>query len=289
VIAPAGNYVEWQPNRSIRWPKLTTTETLKWEQLYNEAKTLLRANKWRQALERFKACQTIDSSFAQTDYETAEVLLKLQDFNAAKQAFKAAVSHDGAPMIASPLLIKQSQEICELFGIPFIDANKVFESHSKNDISDPIFFADAHHPTWQGDLLIAQALADTIKKYYMTSEVSKRRSSLKPIEYLQKLHVTQEDSMSFFISRANWYLKVSDWRWENERRLAKAKDYIDKALKLDPSDTKTLITNAMWACFEGKTEVTKINLNHAKTDRNLYRQIMNSPWVRNILARCQNK
>ncbi|MFX0136164.1 MAG: tetratricopeptide repeat protein [Candidatus Hodarchaeota archaeon] len=288
MVAPAGNYVNWQPSRSIRWRTLNDYETAKWENFYKKAIELKEQNKNQEALAYLTTCLNIDSTFAQVQYDYAEVLVRLGKFSEAQRAFKSAVDFDGAPKIASTVLINKMSEICNEYDIPFINVNEIFESQSLKNINDPKFFVDAHHLSWIGDLLIAKALRDVIIENFMISTNTSSENVIIPndIELLHRLGLTRQDSVDFFIGRANWYLKVSEFRWNGERRLATAKENIDKALLLAPNNTKVLISHALWACLSNKPEIAMQHLHSARiNNEELCLQIIRSPWVRHILQK----
>ena len=245
-------------------------------------------NNWQKALTSLTECHNIDSSFAQIEHDRGRVLMKLGRHTEAKIAFQNARDFDGAPKIASTVLINKIAEISNNNDTPFIDANHIFESHSLYNMNDPKFFVDAHHPSWQGDFLIAKALLNIIDECSMISG-EKINALLTPplddIEYLRRLNLSRQDSVKFFIGRANWYMKAYGLRWEGEKRLSIARDYINNALLLAPKDTKALISYGIWACLSKEPEVAKQKLLAAKShNKGLFRQIIRSPWVDYILT-----
>jgi tetratricopeptide (TPR) repeat protein len=287
IVAPAGNYVEWQPNRSIRWKKLNNDETTKWEKFYYESKKSMENSEWPKALASLAECYNMDSSFAQIEHDRGKVLMRLGRYAEAKIAFQNARDFDGAPKIASTALINKIVEICNNYDMPFIDANHIFESHSTYNMNDSKFFVDAHHPSWQGDFLIAKALFNMIVENSMISHNKiPEQITTDDIEYLQRLNLSRQDSVDFYIGRANWYMKAYGLRWEGEKRLSFAKGYINDALFLVPNDTKALISYGIWACLSNEPEVAKQKLFAAKSfNKGLYKQIIRSPWAEYILTK----
>ena len=105
-------------------------------------------------------------------------------------------------------------------------------------------------------------------------------------EYLQRLNISRRDSVEFFISRANWYMKTCGSRWEAEKRLSIAGEYINNALSLAPNDTKALLSHGIWFCLSNEPEKSKEKIAAAKSNnKDLYEQIIRSPWVSYILSK----
>jgi len=288
IIAPAGNYVEWDPNRSIRYKKLNEDKETKWKSVYYETKKLMGKGEWHKALANINECHYIDSSFAQVEYDRGNILMNLGKYEEAKIAFQNARDFDGAPKITSSVLINKCAEICKKNEIPFINANHIFEAYSEYNWNDPKFFVDAHHPSWQGDFLIAKALLDIIDGYDMIpgEKVQALITPAQNFEYLQRLNISRRDSVEFFISRANWYMKTCGSRWEAEKRLSIAGEYINNALSLAPNDTKALLSHGIWFCLSKEPEKSKEKIAAAKSNnKDLYEQIIRSPWVSYILSK----
>jgi len=292
IVSPAGNYVDWEPNRSIRCKQLNEDEATRWEKSYHKAKKLIENCEWQKAFININDCLNIDSSFAQFEYDRGNVLMNLGKFAEAKIAFQNARDFDGAPKITSSVLINKCAEICKNNEIPFLDANHIFETNSAHNMIDPKFFVDAHHPSWHGDFLIAKALLDIVEKHAMIPG-EKMQTHITPaenIKYLHKLNLGRQDSVDFYIGRANWYMKAYGSRWEGEKRLSIAKGYINNALSLSPNDTKTLISYGIWACLSNEPEIAKEKLTTAKSiNKELYEKIIRSPWANYILKKsCSN-
>lgn len=288
MLAPTGNYAQWQPNRSVRWRKISSEQDLKWGEYFNKAQNLKNENRLIEASLAFEKCREIDSTFSQVEFEYAELLMKLEKYAQAKRAFKAAVDYDGAPKITCSILINQMCEICVANEIPFINANSVFESYSPHNVNDPILFIDAHHPSWRGDVFIARAVKKTIddNKYIYNNTPPESMNSHNETELLNRLNITQKDSLEFCVDRAIWYLKSTELRWEGSRRLERAKQLIDEALSMDSEYTKAIFSLAMWASLSNQPHIAKEQLNKIRLkDKNYYNTTLLSPWVYHTLER----
>lgn len=289
IIGPAGNYAHWQPNRSVRQTKFSSSEKGEWYKSYNGLRESASRQDWKSAMEHLLACRRIDSTFAETEFIYGELLMKQEKYDSARRMFKRAADLDGAPIMARTSMLAMLSALCNTNDIPYIDANKLFESRSQGALTDSTFFVDAHHPSVKGDILLARQLKQMIRENEFLGDNDSLLNLDEPSdkELLAKCGLSATDSLGFYVGRANWYLKQSITRWDLSRRLGIAKSYIDNALSISPGDARALVCRALWACIRGYQTVARQDLLAVRqSSPQLYRQINNSAWVTYVLDKC---
>lgn len=128
------------------------------------------------------------------------------------------------------------------YGIPVVDAVKVFRAHSPHGIVGDSLFSDGHHPNIEGYILLSGSYAEKIsetfrepvKRHFADRNAVSRDFTLGP-----------ERLAEAYVNSGKWYFAVSVWHPYPGQRLLLARKCFQNSLAVKPGNFGALLNLAM--------------------------------------------
>jgi tetratricopeptide (TPR) repeat protein len=284
ISTEAGNYADFEPNRSV----FTEDETKKEEFKKNMDEGVENQSKGKidEALINYEKALEIDNKFAETYYRLGQVYQKLGQNEKAWEAYSKAVDYDMMPIRATSFQNDFIRKLNEDDNTKVIDTVSYLRENSKDTLIGNNFMADGHHPNLKGFLLISELYAKKIASMYLDN------TKFVPLPYKEadKMFNTKDSLFGLNSSRATWLIRLATWRYDPTQRLTEADSYIKKAISIYSDDyysysLKMTISYLRNNIEEAKKyfEIAK-KLNHKAA--NMYLQVY---WVNQIITRALNE
>jgi len=163
LIRPPANLADSPPFKSEHSETLSGEQLKRVKELMTTARSHYRDD-LSLAIDALEKAVKIDPRFALAWYELGQCYLTCRQTELAKRAFLKARDEDVCPLrIISPLEHKL-MEIAESESTPFLDAYRLLEQQSRDELLDDQWLADHVHPTVTGHQQIAAALQQTIQE-----------------------------------------------------------------------------------------------------------------------------
>ena len=157
------NLKDCPPFASFHASGLSTTLQTQWEQAYLAAIDLESKTNLEAALESYAKCEKIDRDYAELHYRMARCLARIGNTNSARQHFSVARDLDALRFRADSRI----NEVISSFGskhpdgLTLLDTVELFGSSSPDTIAGQEFFHEHVHLNFDGNYLLARALAET--------------------------------------------------------------------------------------------------------------------------------
>ncbi len=261
----AGNYKDWEPNRSVHRADLSEKQLKEWRYHFFGGKEFLDRNDFESAVREFELSRNIDHEFAELNYLLAKSYEETGRYKEAKKEYQNAIDNDADPKRASSLFSGTIEKVCYENKIPCVDVIGAFERVSGNSLIGYNIMVDAHHPSIFGELLISKELIRVMADNGMP--VPAERWSFdadKPDNwYLAMPKLTLEDKVLFHQNRGLWFAKLSARRYDPVNRISRAKYHFEKADDMKMDEFRNHIGFAIIDLLEKKTLRVKERIQEA--------------------------
>ena len=135
-----------------------------WNQTYDEGRKEMESGNFREAVEKFTQCVSIDSLPAKAHFALGQCLEKLERYGEARGEFVRAKDYDGLRFRASSDFNRTIEEVSSEYGLHVADAEEIFTEHSPHGIIGDELVLEHLHPTVDGYFLIAQKFVETMRE-----------------------------------------------------------------------------------------------------------------------------
>ena len=160
-VLPTSNLADQLPFKSQHRDDLTSDELAEFEQLLEEAHSLMRGHPG-EALDRLQQARAIDPEFAELRYHLGRLHEVRRDFDAARTEFVAARDEDICPLRMISPLEATLRDVVRDTATPLLDAHSLLEGQSRNGILGGRLLVDHVHPSIEGHQQIALALLEQL-------------------------------------------------------------------------------------------------------------------------------
>ncbi|MDG3005767.1 hypothetical protein [Paludisphaera mucosa] len=157
LIAPPGNDSASDPNRSYLPPETPRAERQAIERAYLAAKAL-EATDPSAAIQGYREVLKRAPGFAAAHWRLARLLATRGDAAEAYEHAVVARDHDGYPQRILTAFQEAYRETARRHAGIFIDGQSYFHAVSPDGLLDDRLFHDAMHPSYRGQLALAQAV-----------------------------------------------------------------------------------------------------------------------------------
>ena len=164
LVTPASNLRDSAPFKSEHRAGLTEAERRRWQALYEEARQALAQGQDARALAALDQAVEVDDRHALVHYARGQILERLGQFAAAKDAFLRARDEDVCPLRAPGALAAIVAEVAAVRQVPWFDFAALQEARSTNGIPGAAVFLDHVHPTIEGHRLLALELLKIMER-----------------------------------------------------------------------------------------------------------------------------
>jgi len=175
VSTVASNLKDCAPFASLHAAALNGSQQSAFQQRYREGQALETAGEFSEALDRYSLAASLDREFAELQFHLGRCHLALTNYDQARRCFELARDWDTLPFRADSRLNEIIQYSCRenaAQGVRELDAMKAL---SPRGIPGQEAFYEHVHPNFQGNYLLARALAEQVAG--LLPEAIARRSS----------------------------------------------------------------------------------------------------------------
>ena len=157
LIAPPGNDSGYDPNRSHLPPETPSAERAEFESAFLAAKAL-EATDADAAVDAYRKLVARAPRFAASHWRLARLLAKRGDTDEAYRHARIARDVDGYPQRAPTDVQEAYREVARRHDCVYIDGQEYFHNVSPDGLLDDRLFHDAMHPSFWGQIALAQAV-----------------------------------------------------------------------------------------------------------------------------------
>jgi lysophospholipase L1-like esterase len=162
LIIPAANDAGFEPNRSFLPPRTAYAERTAFARDFRAVRRGESADPaW--AIREYRALLKRQPGFAEAHYRLARLLERTGDRDEAYRHDVAARDHDGAPVRCLTSFQDAYRTVAARHACVLIDAQAYFHAIGDRGLLDDDLFHDAMHPSFRGQIALAQAVLQGLK------------------------------------------------------------------------------------------------------------------------------
>lgn len=191
----ASNLLDCEPFFSLHSPDLPPNTLKQWEHYCQQAVNLQSKKQFAEALALLKKAELLDSTHAGMQYQIAQNLLSLGQFDQAKQQFIAARDYDALRFRADSHLNKIVRDVAREFSdcAVLLDTDKQLSAASEHGICGDSLFLEHVHFNFHGNYLLAASMLPLLDSLMalpaagappISEEACKKRLAFNPWEEL---------------------------------------------------------------------------------------------------------
>jgi tetratricopeptide (TPR) repeat protein len=166
LCTPGCNLKDSAPFASLHPATLGAERLADWEGHYGQAVAAEKAGDHPKALDSLQAAKAIDGDYADLQFRMGDCYLGLHQPDAARQSFQAACDLDALRFRADShlnLIIEQAARQAAPRGVELCGTRQALSTNAAGGIPGDDLFFDHVHLTFQGNYVIAKAIADEVK------------------------------------------------------------------------------------------------------------------------------
>lgn len=281
ISTVAGNYADWEPNRSVFCGDDADKEEFK--QLMDSGNLAQVKAMDAEAIAHYLKALSICNGFAETHYRLGKCYERLGDFELAWQEYQKAVNDDGMPIRATEAQNNFVRAIPEDNVIFTVDAVAYLRKNSEHGNIGFNLMIDGEHPNLKGYILISQLIAEKIQQIF---HETKQLRSLSEEEAKDKFSINQHTMFEIYISRGRWFTRVSTLRYDPSNRLKLAELCFNLARAINGSQYEPYVGLAMCSFLRKNVFQAEQFLSLARTiDPEEVNKYLNDSWINQIVTR----
>ena len=177
LISPAANDAGFEPSRSFLPAATTHNERESFQREFTAARRLeTEGQNPDAAIDRYSSLLARYPGFAETHYRLARILEQKKAWDEAYHHYVAARDRDGYPMRCTSDFQEVYREIASRHDCILIDTQSYFHAIGRHGLLDDELFQDAMHPSFRGQVAVAQAVLQALHARRILAGRRKRRS-----------------------------------------------------------------------------------------------------------------
>jgi hypothetical protein len=275
------NLAGWEPNRSVlRDPQ----NARKVRDGIHAGELALTAGDDASATASFQGVVDVEPQFAWAWWRLGELARRRKDIAAARAAFQAAVDFTGFPM--QPLSRQNAllRATSERHGLPLVDGERAIAAAVPDGLPGYDIFWDHVHPTLEGQLCVARALAQRLLESFEPGQAPRALRQPTADELRAHFRIDDVALSDVYALEAQFMYSSSVLIWAPARRLGRCRVYLDAAEALAPGRPNQLCTRAVLHLFEDDVEGSRALWERAYLlDPEMVTGRLNHPHVRSLL------
>ncbi|MFP6581374.1 MAG: tetratricopeptide repeat protein [Candidatus Hydrogenedentota bacterium] len=266
-VTPASNLKDCSPFKSQHTKGLSPERLEKWTHIYEQAKQRERDGDFVGALATFRRAAEIDSRYAELHWWMGRVLLKLKQFDDARNAFHKAIDEDVCPLRAVGEIPPVIRSVAERKNVPLIDFEQLVDQRCRQQLGHASpgeeFFLDHVHPTISANGLLASAIVERL----IETETIKANAkpTQKQLDEVSHRINSRIDAHQHAIALRN-LAKVLNWAGKH----FEAGSLALRAVKELPDDPECLLFSGVFLAKTGRVEQAIENYRRALRHRPNY-------------------
>ena len=171
------NLKDCPPFASLHRPDLTEAEKKKWDDIYQQGAAYESDGKYGEAIARYLAAAEIEDCYADLQFRMGRCHWTVGEYGKAKERYIKACELD-------TLRFRSDNQINEIIravasdkaaeGVYLVDAVKIFEKNSPNEVLGEELFYEHVHLNFRGNYLLARRIVEQIEKI-LPKRIKRRR------------------------------------------------------------------------------------------------------------------
>ena len=164
LVIPPGNDAGYEPNRSVLPPSTRRDVRDAFALEVTEARRLEAVDPTEKCIARYRRLIDVQPGFAETHFRLARLLERLGDSEGAYRAYIKARDLDAHPMRFRSDFQQVYREVAARHDAILIDGPEVFRARTAGRQLDDRLFNDAFHPSFEGQVALAEAILQRMKQ-----------------------------------------------------------------------------------------------------------------------------
>lgn len=281
ISTVAGNYADWEPNRSVF--RGNDADKVEFKQLMDSGNKAQIREMFAEAIAYYLKALSLCDSFAETHYRLGKCYEILGDYEKTWQEYQKAVNDDGLPIRATEEQNNFIKTIPEDNIMFTVDAVKYLRENTGHGIIGFNLMIDGHHPNIKGYILISQLIAEKIKQIF---HETKQIRLLSEEETKDKFSIDQSKMFEIYISCGRWIARISTWRYDPAERLNLAELYFSRAMAINRSRYEPYLGLAMCSFLRKNTFQAEKYLSQARAiNTKEVNKYLKEFWINQIIKR----
>jgi tetratricopeptide (TPR) repeat protein len=165
----AVNLKDCAPFASLHRPDLLESQLNDWQRLFDAGVKAQESGDFRQAATDYDQAEQTDESFAELRFRRGQCALAMNDAGAAQKEFAAARDLDALRFRCDSRLNDITRQLAEK-NVALADGERALAEASPDGISGADLFYEHVHLTFQGNYVLARAIAEKVEKTLMLPE-----------------------------------------------------------------------------------------------------------------------
>ena len=161
----ACNLKDCAPFGSVHAPSLDGSELGEWERVYQAAVTNAEHDNLAESIRGFEEATRLSPGYADAHFRLGQSILAMTSFEAARRSFGQARDLDSLPFRADSKINSLIAEAARRYsgqGVIYVDAEGALVSSGSNQIPGEEWFYEHVHLNFEGNYLLARALAEKV-------------------------------------------------------------------------------------------------------------------------------
>jgi lysophospholipase L1-like esterase len=279
VSTLASNIADWEPNRTTLENPQNRPQI---ETLSSAAIQALRSSAPQIASGSLLEIIQIEPKFAWAHMELANLLRAERQFDEARHHYRLAAEYDALPYRALQSQNDSLRRLARRYGVPLVDSAAAVEEGSRDGLVGYDIMWDNCHPTLEGYLAIAKRVADEVTGMF-GSKPSVTDDSVDALE--RYFGFDADDRLDVLHSRGRFLYSAATLLWNPEKRLARAKHYLDNAAAIKPDAGVLSSLAIVHALMDNPAESSAYWRQALALDPRITRDRWNNPRVQQIMQR----
>jgi len=281
ISTVAGNYADWEPNRSVFCGN--DADKIEFRQLMDSGNKAQVKEIYVEAITYYLKALSLCDSFAETHYQLGKCYEMLGDYGKAWQEYQKAVNYDGMPLRATEEQNNFIKAIPEDNVMFTVDAVKCLRENAEHRLIGFNLMIDGHHPNLKGYILISQLIAEKIEKIF---HETKQIRALSEEDAEDKFSINQSKVFEIYISRGRWLTRIATWRYAPLERLERAELYFFRAMTIDGSRYEPYLGLSMCSFLRKNTFQAEKYLSQARAiNPKEVNKYLKEFWIYQIIKR----
>jgi len=168
-------------------------------------------------------------------YKIGDCHRRLKEYQAARRYYRQAVDFNEGDNFGRATTMQNGlvRKLAAEYGIPLVDAVRIFEAHSPHGLVGNSLFVDGHHPNLQGQMLLADAFARALATTYRGPP---KERIAHPGGAFQAEACGRDEELDALFDGGRWLFSVSARHAYPGKRLGMAERQFVRAINLDPEN-----------------------------------------------------
>ena len=286
VSTVAGNYSEWEPNRSV-YGNENNDGIEKFKEFMSQGNSAAADKDYEKAISFYKKGLSLCNEFAELHFILGDLYKSLGNYGEAWNSYIKAVEFERMPIRATRAQNTFIKNMNRLDSVHIVDSVEYLRQNSSQGLIGFNLMVDGHHPNLEGYILISKLISRKINEIFMESSYKLRSLSSLHAKNVSKIGPQKDIEIS--ISRGKWFYRMATWRYSSRNRLILAQNQFFKALDIDNDIYEPYLGLSIVNFLRKDKKVGNYFLSKAKDINNeKVSKYLKQNWIKRVLKRADD-